>query len=77
MCNGAEISLLDSFNDKQFTTLIKRYSEIIPLVAKAGYSNLMCFSGSKRGMSDEEGSVISSNALLQKTIGLSFFAANR
>ncbi|UEG52460.1 TIM barrel protein [Mucilaginibacter daejeonensis] len=56
MCNGAEINLVDGFNDKKFhATLIKQYSEMIPLVAKAGYTNLICFSGNKRNKSDEEG----------------------
>ena len=56
MCNGAEINLTDGFNDKAFhETLIKNYSEMIPLVAKAGYKNLICFSGSRRGKSDETG----------------------
>lgn len=56
MCNGAEISLTEGFNDKKYhDTLIKNYSEMIPLVGKAGYKNLICFSGSRRGMSDEEG----------------------
>lgn len=56
MCNGAEINLVDGFNDKQFhARLIKQYSEMIPLVAKAGYTNLICFSGNKRTKSDEEG----------------------
>jgi hydroxypyruvate isomerase len=56
MCNGAEINLTDGFNDKQFhETLIKNYSEMIPLVAKAGYKNLICFSGNRRGKDDETG----------------------
>jgi len=56
MCNGAEINLVDGFNDPQFhSTLIKRYTEMIPLVANAGYKNLICFSGNKRGKTDEEG----------------------
>ncbi|MCJ8210952.1 TIM barrel protein [Mucilaginibacter sp. RS28] len=56
MCNGAEINLTDGFGDKRFhEQLIKNYTEMIPLVAKAGYTNLICFSGSKRGKSDEEG----------------------
>lgn len=56
MCNGAEINLTDGFNDKKFhATLIKNYSEMIPLVAKAGYKNLICFSGSRRGKDDETG----------------------
>lgn len=56
MCNGAELNLVDGFNDKKFhEELVKRYSEMIPLVAKAGYKNLICFSGNRRGMSDEQG----------------------
>jgi len=56
MCNGAEINLTDGWNDKKFhAQLIKNYSEMIPLVAKAGYKNLICFSGSRRGMDDETG----------------------
>jgi hydroxypyruvate isomerase len=56
MCNGAEINLTDAFGDTQFhATLQKNYSDMIPLVEKNGYKNLICFSGSKRGKSDEEG----------------------
>ena len=56
MCNGAEINLTDGFNDKQFhATLIKSYSEMIPKVADNGYKNLICFSGSRRGKTDETG----------------------
>ena len=56
MCNGAEINLTDGFNDPQFhARLQKQYAEMIPLVAKAGYTNLICFSGSRRGMTDEVG----------------------
>ena len=56
MCNGAELNLVDGFNDVQFhDKLIQRYSEMIPRVAEAGYKNLICFSGNRRGKSDEEG----------------------
>jgi hydroxypyruvate isomerase len=56
MCNGAEINLVDGFNDIKFhDVLIKNYSEMISLVAKAGYKNLICFSGNRRGKTDEEG----------------------
>ncbi|GGE51150.1 hydroxypyruvate isomerase [Pedobacter psychrotolerans] len=56
MCNGAEINLVDGFNDKKFhETLIKNYSAMIPLVAAAGYKNLICFSGNRRGKDDETG----------------------
>jgi hydroxypyruvate isomerase len=42
MCNGAEINLVDGFAEKNFhATLVKNYSDMIPLVAKAGYKNLI------------------------------------
>lgn len=56
MCNGAEINLIDGWNDPKFhPQLIKNYTEMIPLVAKAGYRNLICFSGNRRGMDEEAG----------------------
>ncbi|MDB5230166.1 MAG: hydroxypyruvate isomerase [Chitinophagaceae bacterium] len=56
MCNGAEINLVNGWNDKQYhPTLIKNYTEHIDLVAKAGYKNLICFSGNRNGMDDETG----------------------
>jgi hydroxypyruvate isomerase len=56
MCNGAEINLVDGWNDKKFhAQLIKNYTEMIPLVAKAGYKNLICFSGNTRGIDNETG----------------------
>lgn len=56
MCNGAEINLTDGWADKKFhAQLIKNYSDMIPLVAQGGYKNLICFSGSRRGMDDETG----------------------
>lgn len=56
MCNGAEINLVDGFSEPNFhEKLIQNYKEMIPLVAKAGYKNLICFSGNRRGMDDETG----------------------
>jgi hydroxypyruvate isomerase len=56
MCNGAEINLIDGWNEpKNHEILIKNYTEMIPKVAKNGYTNLICFSGNKRGMSYSEG----------------------
>jgi hydroxypyruvate isomerase len=56
MCNGAEISLTEGWNDKQYhQKLIQNYTEHIDLVAKAGYKNLICFSGNRRNMDDETG----------------------
>ncbi|WP_230383197.1 hydroxypyruvate isomerase family protein [Paracoccus shanxieyensis] len=56
MCNGAEISLEDGWADPaNHAELIRRYTRHIELVAKAGYRNLICFSGNRRGMSDDTG----------------------
>ncbi|MDI9365263.1 MAG: TIM barrel protein [Flavobacterium sp.] len=56
MCNGAEISLVKGWNDTQYhATLIKNYTDMIPLVAAAGYKNLICFSGNRNGMANEVG----------------------
>lgn len=56
MCNGAEISLTEGWNDKQYhSTLIKNYTEHIGLVSKAGYKNLICFSGNRKNITNEDG----------------------
>lgn len=56
MCNGAEINLVDGWNDTSFhERLVRNYTEMIPLVAKNGYTNLICFSGNRRGKDDETG----------------------
>lgn len=56
MCNGAELGLKRGWNDPQWhSTLIRQYREHIDLVAQAGYTNLICFSGNRAGMDDETG----------------------
>lgn len=35
--------------------LIDEYVEVIPIMAKAGYKNLICFTGKREGMDDETG----------------------
>ncbi len=56
MCNGAEISLTQGWNHPQYhAPLLKNYTEMIPLVSKAGYTNLICFSGNRNGLDDETG----------------------
>lgn len=56
MCNGAELSIDDGWNDPKFhAQLVQKYTDMIPLVAKAGYKNLICFSGARRGKDDETG----------------------
>ncbi|WP_299435930.1 TIM barrel protein [uncultured Maribacter sp.] len=56
MCNGAEIGLTKGWNNPKYhKTLIKNYTDIIPKVAEAGYTNLICFSGNREGMDDNTG----------------------
>ena len=56
MCNGAEINLVDGWNNKDnHAKLIQSYTEHIELVSKAGYKNLIFFTGNRRGMDDETG----------------------
>jgi hydroxypyruvate isomerase len=56
MCNGAEISLTEGWNDKKYhSTLVDSYLKHIDLVADAGYTNLICFSGNRRAIDDETG----------------------
>lgn len=57
MCytNGT-VSLTEGFNDpKHHNHLVKDYLEVIPMMVKAGYKNLICFSGNRNGMDDETG----------------------
>ena len=57
MCYTAgETSLTKGWNNKaHHAWLIKDYLEAIPLVAAAGYTNLICFAGNRNGMDDETG----------------------
>ena len=56
MCNGAELSLTEGFNRiENHPQLIENYTRQIELVAAAGYTNLICFSGNRNGMDDETG----------------------
>ena len=56
MCNGAELSLTEGFNRiENHPQLIENYTRQIKLVAAAGYTNLICFSGNRNGMDDETG----------------------
>lgn len=57
MCYTAgKISLTEGWNNKKFhAELIKDFTEAIPLVQKAGYQNLICFSGNRNGMDDDTG----------------------
>ncbi|MEM9143661.1 MAG: TIM barrel protein [Bacteroidota bacterium] len=56
MCWGAGMGIEKGWNDPSLhDALIKDYKRVIPKVGKAGYTNLICFSGNRNGMDDETG----------------------
>lgn len=56
MCTGAQISLTEGWNDvKNHKILIENCTKHINLVADAGHKNLICFSGNRNGMTNEQG----------------------
>ncbi len=71
MCYTAgKISLTEGWNNKNnHTWLIKDYLEAIPLLAAAGYKNLICFSGNRNGLDEETGLQNMTNGIKQ-IIGL-------
>ena len=69
MCNGAEISLTEGWNDKKYhRTLVDNYLKHIDMVSDAGFKNLNCFSGNRRNIDDEKGQVNCAEGL-KKIIG--------
>ena len=53
---GKMASIEYGFNDPTLhQQLIDFYADLIPQVAAAGYQNVVCFSGNRWGMSDEQG----------------------
>lgn len=57
MCYTAgKVSLTEGWNrTEHHGWLIKDYLEAIPVIAGAGYKNLICFTGNRNGMDDETG----------------------
>jgi hydroxypyruvate isomerase len=57
MCYTAgKISLTEGWNrPENHPWLIKDFLDAIPVIAKAGYKNLICFTGNRNGMDDETG----------------------
>ncbi|MDR2036683.1 MAG: TIM barrel protein [Bacteroidales bacterium] len=54
--NGAGLGIDKGWNDPSLhDKLVASYEEVIPLVARAGLTNLICFSGQRRGLTDEQG----------------------
>lgn len=56
MAQGAGLGIDRGFNDPSLhDELVKSYEEVIPKVSGAGLTNLICFSGKRNGLSDEQG----------------------
>src|SRR5690554_1227710 len=56
MPNGAGMGIERGFNNPELhDELVKSYSEVIPLVAEAGYQQIICFSGNRNGLDDKKG----------------------
>ncbi len=54
--HGAGKGIEHGFNDPALhDVLVASYEAMIPLVAEAGYGQLICFSGNRRGLDDEKG----------------------
>ena len=56
MANGAGMGIEKGWNRlEHHDALLKSYEEVIPKVANAGLTNLICFSGNRAGLDDEQG----------------------
>lgn len=56
MCYGGDLGIPKGWNDPQYhATMIQNYTEKIPVIAKYGFPNVICFSGNRNGMDDETG----------------------
>ena len=56
MPSGAGKGINDGFNDPKFhDELVASYEAIFPKLKEAGLTSVICFSGNRRGMSDEQG----------------------
>lgn len=55
MCNGPT-SISDGWNRlENHDKFVAGFERLIPLAAEAGFPNIICFSGNRRGQSDEDG----------------------
>ena len=56
MPQGAGKGITEGFNDPYLhDELVASYETLIPQVAAAGYNQIICFSGNRRGLDDEQG----------------------
>ncbi|HLT07040.1 MAG TPA: TIM barrel protein [Cyclobacteriaceae bacterium] len=56
MPQGAGLGIERGFNDPSLhDELVKSYEAVIPKVAEAGFNQIICFSGNRRGLDDKKG----------------------
>ena len=56
MVSGVPGGILQGFNRKEnHDRLVAFFEEVLPVTAQAGHPNVICFSGNREGMSDDEG----------------------
>jgi len=56
MAQGAGLGIDRGFNDPNLhNQLVESYEKVIPIVAEAGLKNLICFSGRRNKVTDEQG----------------------
>jgi len=56
MAQGAGLGIDRGFNDRSLhDELVASYEKVIPMVAEAGLTNLICFSGRRNGVTDLQG----------------------
>src|SRR5207249_8772358 len=56
MVSGVPGGITDGFNRLENHDKLEEYfKQTVPIVADAGYPNIICFSGNRRGMPDEQG----------------------
>ena len=54
--NGANLGIPNGFNEpNNHEELLRQYTDLIPRGADFGLKQIICFSGNRRGMSDEQG----------------------
>jgi hydroxypyruvate isomerase len=54
--NGSPLGITKGFNDPQYHSHLKKdYLELIPKAAEKGIKQIICFSGNRNGISNEEG----------------------
>lgn len=56
MCYGGDLGIPNGWNNPDLhDQLVSRYAENIPIIAKYGFKQVICFSGNRNGMDDETG----------------------